>query len=227
MQGHGMENNWAAEQLHTIRTLMERSALYRRALAPIMIFAGLLGIAASGAGLLLKIRNEAAFIGYWMGVAAVGAAGALLLVRRQALKSGEPFWSPPARHAAQSMLPPLTAGLLLGILAFAVCSQSQVAGPVAGGRPDAGALFWLPAVWAVFYGCGLHGAGFFTLRGLRLLGWLFVAAGNAILFGALLAHLERLPEFTWQTSHYLMGGLFGLTHLAYGAGLRLTEKSDP
>ena len=36
----GMETNWAAEQLQTIRTLMERSAVYRRALAPIMLFAG-------------------------------------------------------------------------------------------------------------------------------------------------------------------------------------------
>ena len=33
-----MEPNWAAEHLQVIRTLMERSALYRRALAPIMSF---------------------------------------------------------------------------------------------------------------------------------------------------------------------------------------------
>src|ERR1700690_4243469 len=36
----GMETNWAAEQLQTIRTLMERSAVYRRALGPVMLFAG-------------------------------------------------------------------------------------------------------------------------------------------------------------------------------------------
>jgi hypothetical protein len=35
-----MDTNWAAEHLQTIRTLMERSALYRRALAPIMLCAG-------------------------------------------------------------------------------------------------------------------------------------------------------------------------------------------
>ena len=38
-----MESNWAEENLQTIRTLMERSAVYRRALAPIMLFAGALG----------------------------------------------------------------------------------------------------------------------------------------------------------------------------------------
>jgi hypothetical protein len=46
-----MESNWAAEQLQTIRTLMERSAVYRRALAPIMLFAGLTGLVTMGLGL--------------------------------------------------------------------------------------------------------------------------------------------------------------------------------
>ena len=38
-----METNWAAEHLQVIRTLMERSAVYRRALAPIMTFNGAIG----------------------------------------------------------------------------------------------------------------------------------------------------------------------------------------
>ena len=45
-----MDNHWAAEHLQTIRTLMERSALYRRALAPIMTFAGAVGTAAAASG---------------------------------------------------------------------------------------------------------------------------------------------------------------------------------
>ena len=47
-----MESNWAAEHLQTIRTLMERSAIYRRALAPIMLFAGLTGLGNDGAGIV-------------------------------------------------------------------------------------------------------------------------------------------------------------------------------
>ena len=39
-----MKPKWAEENLQTIRTLMERSAVYRRALAPIMLFAGALGV---------------------------------------------------------------------------------------------------------------------------------------------------------------------------------------
>ncbi len=45
-----MEPKWAEENLQTIRTLMERSAVYRRALAPIMLFAGLLGVTAAATG---------------------------------------------------------------------------------------------------------------------------------------------------------------------------------
>ena len=45
MQSICMETKWAVDNLQTIRTLMERSALYRRALAPIMILAGTIGIA--------------------------------------------------------------------------------------------------------------------------------------------------------------------------------------
>ncbi len=45
-----MDNNWAAQHLQTIRTLMERSALYRRALAPIFTFVGAIGILAAVGG---------------------------------------------------------------------------------------------------------------------------------------------------------------------------------
>ena len=226
MQRLGMETNWAAEHLQTIRTLMERSALYRRALAPIMLFAGLVGIVAAVAGQVLKIETQTGFIGYWMAVALAGLAGAFLLVRRQALKHAEPFWSPPARRVAHALLPPLTAGLLLGILHYIVWSQPSLVAPPTGTRDDGGDLFWLPAVWAIFYGCALHAAGFFTSRGLRWFGWLFIAAGNVILFGLLLTHLKQVPGLSWQSSHYQMGFLFGFLQLAYGAYLYLTEKRD-
>src|SRR5580698_8713735 len=98
-----METNWAAEHLQTIRTLMERSALYRRALAPISIFAGVAGIAAAVLGAVLKFDGAARFATYWMAVAGVTIAGSLFLVRKQAVQAGELFWSPPLRRVAQAM----------------------------------------------------------------------------------------------------------------------------
>jgi len=46
-----MESNQAAEHLQVIRTLMERAALYRRTLAPIMLCAGTLGLLAGAGGI--------------------------------------------------------------------------------------------------------------------------------------------------------------------------------
>src|SRR5688572_2969898 len=109
-----MESNWATEHLQVIRTLMERSAVYRRALAPIMTLCGVVGIVAGAVGWLGKIDSGRGFVLFWSGVAAVAFLGSLFLVRRQALKDAEPFWSPPTRRVAQAMLPPFTVGMFVG-----------------------------------------------------------------------------------------------------------------
>src|SRR5512138_543854 len=105
-----MESDWAAEHLQVIRTLMERSAVYRRALAPVMIYVGILGLGAGAAGWVLKIASVPGFVGFWGAVGVIALAGAFLLVRRQALRESEPFWSPPTRRVAQALVPPLFAG---------------------------------------------------------------------------------------------------------------------
>jgi hypothetical protein len=219
-----METNWAAENLQTIRTLMERSALYRRALAPVMIFAGAMGIMAAAGGVVLRVESEPSFIGYWLGVAVAGLVGAFFLVRRQALKSAEAFWSPPTRRVATALLPCLSAGLFTGIWFLVMCSEPQVGDPPTGMGDDRGAMIWLSAIWAIFYGCALHAAGFFTSRGLRLFGWLFIASGVGVLFWALTTHRQDYPDATWQTCHWLMGLVFGVLHLAYGIYLYFTEQ---
>ena len=221
-----MDTKWATDNLQTIRTLMERSALYRRALAPIMSFAGVVGILAAIVGVLLPIQTEPAFIGYWLGVAIVGLVGAFVLVRRQALKSSERFWSPPTRRVATALLPCLTTGLLMGIWCYVICSQPSAGDPPTGMAEDRGPLLWLVALWAIFYGCALHAAGFFTSRGLRLFGWIFLFSGVGILFGALTLQRQDYPTATWQTCHWLMGGLFGLLQLVYGIYLFATGEEQ-
>src|SRR5512139_3107223 len=91
-----MDANVAANHLQVIRTLMERSALYRRALAPVMGATGLLGLAGAAIGLLLQIgiHDPIKFVAYWYGVGVLTVGLALLLVRRQAFRHAEPFWSP-------------------------------------------------------------------------------------------------------------------------------------
>src|SRR5258708_38627518 len=156
-----METNWATEHLQVIRTLMERSAVYRRALAPVMTLTGVLGLAAALGGWLGKIESPRAFVVYWLLVSSAAIVGAFLLVRRQALKESEPFWSPPTRRVTQAALPPLVAGLILGAVGLVyVDSASQNLGHVL-------AMLWLPLAGVILYGCAFHAAGFFLPRGMR------------------------------------------------------------
>jgi len=212
-----MESDWATGHLQIIRTLMERSAVYRRALAPVMTANGVLGTVAAAVGLMAGVQAPRVFIGYWMAVALVAVAGSFLLARRQALKDAEPFWSPPTRRVAQALLPPLFFGFVLGLLLIARRGSL-------GGAPGAAlCLFWLPLVWIALYGCALHAAGFFMPRGIKIFGWALVLASSMI--GAMrafgLLDWAGPPLF----GHGVMGLVFGLAHLAYGIYLYFTERS--
>jgi hypothetical protein len=206
MQSNTMNPNWAEENLQTIRTLMERSAIYRRALAPIMLFTGVLGTVAAALGLWFHLDSARPFSGLWLGTAVLAVAGSFLIARRQALKDREPFWSPPTRRVGQALLPPLVAGMCLGAFFILTNPPSEFANLMA--------LFWL-----LFYGTALHSAGFFMPRGVKLFGWLFiVSACGTLIFLAISNHDIDF------SAHWLMGFFFGVLHLAYGAYLYLTEK---
>ena len=195
---------------------MERSALYRRALAPIFTFVGIVGVVAAVAGSWLKIGYSSEFPIYWMAVCMVVICGALMLVRRQALKNAEIFWSPPTRRIALAILPALYLGLVFGI-AVAVEAKSL--------NLDATRsiflCYCLILLWTLFYGLALHSAGFFTPRGMRFFGWGFVVAGIVLL---VLMCWAPFADFSLRISpHLAMGVLFGLSHLAGGIYLYFTE----
>ncbi len=204
-----MQNDWAAEHLQIIRTLMERSAIYRRALAPIMIVTGSLGVAGAVIGLLLGIGSGRDFVVFWMGVGLGALFVAFLLARRQALRDAEPFWSPPTRRVAQALSPSLFVGLVLGVWAALA------------GWGDVGVLV-LP-IWLMLYGCAIHAAGFFMPRGIRLFGWILIALATGLLILTLFDSTLRLgpPRYA---AHAAMGLSFGVLHLLYGVYLYFTEK---
>jgi hypothetical protein len=194
---------------------MERSALYRRALAPIMTYSGALGTGAAIVGWAVRIDAPRPFILYWAGVAAVALAGSFLLVRRQALRESEPFWSPPTRRVTQALLPGLVAGFIAGAVVFAI-SPSAPQDP--GSQVRVLGLLWLPLCWVVLYGCALHAAGFFMPRGIRLFAWALVLGGCG-------AFALGIPDWPSRVcAHGIMGLFFGLAHLAYGVYLYFTEK---
>lgn len=201
-----MNPNWAEENIQIIRTLMERSTVYRRALAPIMTATGIIGIAAATLTCFVKIDTPASFGLFWIAVAGVALAVSFLFVRRQALKSDEPFWSPPTRRVTQALAP----GFFVGALAGVACITHFAAEKV----------WLLPLIWTVAYGCAIHAAGFFMPRGMKLFGWSLIVLAALSLLG-----VQSLPDLqTAETAHYLMGIFFGILHLAYGVYLHFSEK---
>ena len=200
-----MEQHVAAEHLQVIRTLMERSALYRRTLGPIVVAGGAAGGGAARGGIALGIEAIRPFCIWWLAAALVAVAGAFVLARRQALQDGEPFWSPPTLRVTQALLPPLVAGLLLSLALIVFAPSDQR---------------WLFVLGnALFYGCAVHAAGLFMPRGMKLFGWLVIVLAGAVLF----TRPVFAPGATAIVDHALMGGFFGAAHLAYGAYLFLTE----
>ena len=188
---------------------MERSAVYRLALAPIMLYAGTLGVITAGTGIFFRLDAMRAFCALWLGAAALAIGGAYLIARRQAIQDKEPFWSPPTRRVSQAMAPALAAGAVVSVL-FIV------------GVNDESFTEWLAFFWILFYGCALHSAGFFMPRGIKLFAWVIIA-GITGFFGVLvLSHTSVIVN-----AHWLMGFIFGVLHLAYGVYLYLTEKGKP
>ena len=209
-----MQSNWAEENLQVIRTLMERAGLYRRALAPVMLSVGMLGVGGWWVGNQMRSDTLSGFVGLWFGVAAVAVAAAALIIRRQALRSEEPFWTPPTKRVVFALLPPLVAGALLVV-------SSCVAGL------DTSSSSGLVVAWPMLYGCALHSAGQFISRGVRLLGWAFILSsvliGHLHLFGA--AGMDSNGRLAlWFQPNAMMGLTFGGLHLLAAAYLYITEK---
>jgi hypothetical protein len=202
-----MQSEWAAENLQVIRTLMERSAVYRRALAPLMGAVGLTGLIAALCASFFNARTARAFAAFWMAVGVICVAEAFLLIRRQALKEAETFWSPPTRRVAQALSPAFFAGLMAGLIFLWL----QPGGALA--------VWWLVPGWMALYGCALHAAGFFMPRGFRLFGWAFIVGGCLLGTALCLGGAPSIPTANWA-----MGVFFGGTHAAYGIYLYFTEQ---
>ena len=204
------QSQWASENLQLIRTLMERSTLYRRALAPIMLVAGTFGLTAAIGSCFVKLETNREFSLYWMSVGVLATLASLLLVRRQALKDAEEFWSLPTRRVVRAVLPPFLAGFLAGVL--------YVLSPK--GLPESAWL--LTIAWLVLYGCGMHAAGLFMKRGIKLFAWFFIIGG------IVMAYVTQLrPQLqASETAHYAMGTFFGVLHLACGIYLYVSEKKN-
>jgi hypothetical protein len=108
------------------------------------------------------------------------------------------------------VLPSLFVGAVIGVIfTFALGNQTSFS--------------WaLPVTWILLYGCALHAAGFFTPRGIRLLGWLFILGGCSLTMSSLAVGVR----LEYVQSHLIMGAFFGGLQLAYGIYLHFTDSPN-
>ena len=193
---------------------MERTAIYRRALASTTFLVGIMGVAASAAATLLKLYSPHTFVGFWMAVATATLALAFAIVRRQSIQDAEPFWSPPTKRVTQAAAPAILVGVAVGIAAL----FSPADDPLTAWRT-------VP-LWMALYGCALHSSGFFMPRGIKLFGLLFTLCGGLLMIAINKLETEGgLPPLAY--AHGVMGAAFGGLHIAYGAYIRKTETTNP
>ncbi len=218
-----MQPNWAEENLQVIRTLMERAGLYRRALAPVMFSAGLLGVAAAFMGSQFASIDPGSkgFLYYWVLVCIVALGVTFWITRRQAIRQGEALWTAPMRRVFQSLLPHFAAGALFTFVYSVHLSPSDGLG----GGYNKLILIQVVTFWLAFYGCALSAAGQFISVGVRRLGLGFIISGALIYL-----NLSSNPKL-WYASllaepNFVMGLTFGGLHLLAAAYLYFTEKPE-
>ena len=170
---------------------------------------GLTGLIAAAAAAAMQCRHgRARFAGFWMTVAVICLAEAFFLIRRQALKEAEPFWSPPTRRVAQAVCAGVFCGLRGG-LDFSLAPAGRRIGCLAAGAGLDGALRMRPPRCRILHAARLQ-AFWLGLHRRRL-----PAGRNRYVWPA------RLPL---STANWAMGVLFGGAHLAYGVYLYFTEQ---
>lgn len=208
-----MERNtdWVEEHLAVIRTLMERVQVYRRALAAVSLFVGSMGVGGAIVGSVAGWSSGRSFLSLWFIVAVLTGAGALALIRIQAIRSHEPVFSPATRRVLRAGAPAVFSGLVATIVLWVGTGGlilEEQAARVA------------PIIWTTVYGLGLNAAGFFMQRGIRWLGWLFVLCGWGLAF--LWVCGIRYPN----NPNTLMAVIFGGIHLVYALYLHLTRSEQ-
>lgn len=181
---------------------MEKAAIYRAMSAETALIGGILSVAVAGylafAGLQNDDYSAGLFACAWLVVLAITASASAVLIRRDALRRGEPFISPGLRSASRAMLPPLLTGAVVSAL-FVVVS-----------------FRFLPSFWMLFYGLALLATAHFAPPSIFRLGWAFVLAGLACLVMVVTRMVRILPDRELEPA-IQMAVTFGLFHLIYAA----------
>lgn len=175
----------AMDNLRYIRETMERSQPF----TGVSGLGGILmGTIALGAAALARFApTTVAWVGLWMGAAALSLGVALAAMSRKAREAGTTLLVGAGRKFTWNLTPPLLVGALLTV-ALTAAEATQL----------------LPGVWLLLYGTGVVAGGAFSVRVVPLMGLTFMLAGAVALF---------LPA-GWED--VVMAAGFGGLHIVFG-----------
>ena len=194
----------AADQLRTIRSLLERATVYRTISVPA---AAMGGVVALGAAWFTRAAGPGPWLLVWHAVLVLVAAINTVMLAGQSRREGRPLLGSGLRLAVRGLVPPLLAGGVLGYL----CAWSL-------------ALEWCAALWILFYGLALLATQEFAPRSLVWLGRAFFVAG----LGAVALCLCVWKHPPAGLGSILMAATFGLFHLVYAAAVTVAgRRSSP
>ncbi len=206
----------ALENLRIIRSLMERAHIYRAISAPAALAGGVMAVAASawpvwyasannGAGMM----SDGGFLALWLALLVVASALNVVLLHKEAARSGQPFVSGGMRMALRALAPPLLVGGCVGVGLIVLLHNLTLAA----------------ILWCLCYGLALLSTAGFSPRSLVRLGWAFVIAGLGLFFtwaanpDILMMHSDLGP------ASLVMGLTFGLLHLVYALAVFFSGPS--
>jgi len=197
----------AEQTLKTIRGLMERATIYRAISAPVALLAGALSLAHAG---LFYYRPElivgsGLYVCSWVVVLVLILGFNFFLLKKAALRRGDPVFSPGMKLAARGAVGPLSVAVVLsGVVIY---------------RDDYPPF--LVMFWVILYGLALLSTREFAPLSMIRLGYSFLFCG--------LVALTVYPflENPVKSASLVMGSTFGLLHLIYAAATWPRQTNEP
>lgn len=153
----------AADNLHYIRSTMERAGSFTAVPGWGGVVMGLVGLAA--AAIAWQQADFRSWLITWLTAAGIAVAVGTAAIIIKSRAAGIPFLSRPARQFLLSFAPPMLAGALLTQVLYGSGSTAAI-----------------PGLWLLLYGAAVIAGGAFSVRVVPFMGLLFVLLGAVALF---------------------------------------------
>jgi hypothetical protein len=202
----------AAEQLRTIRAIMERATIVRALSGEAALVGGAMSLAA---GWISEKQHGWAWGGTWL----AGLAVVLIFFVWQTLRTSramaKPVLSVGLKVALRGALPSLISGGFLGMLYLKY------------GKPEGGPELYAAAFWILHYGLALLAIREFAPKSMVWLGLAFVLVGLSCFCTICFVHALAMKEQLLKLGPSgIMAVTFGGFHLLYGAAIVTTTRRD-